>query len=95
MKIQCFRQVCAGHTDTRTHRQSDLLGSLTEPKIDEEISTIKNTVKELELSLYGQWCAVKGSWSSSSRITYDKMFHSNTNMEISGTVLNTGTGMLN
>ena len=82
-----------GQTDRQTHRQSDLLGSLTEPKIDEEISTIKNTVKEL--SLYGQWCAVKGSWSSSSRITYDKMFHSNTNMEISGTVLNTGTGIFN
>ena len=33
MKIECSRQLCAGRTDRQTHRQSDSLGSLTEPKI--------------------------------------------------------------
>ena len=54
---------------------------------------IENNLQSItELSLYGQWCAYQDSWSSSSTITYDKMFYTNTNMDTLGTVLNTGTG---
>ena len=45
-----------------------------------------------ELSLYGQWCATQDEWGSTSTIKYDSMFHTNTNMDVSGSVLNTGTG---
>ena len=54
---------------------------------------IENNLQSItELSLYGQWCAYQDKWSSSSTITYDSMFHTNTNIDTSGTVLNTGTG---
>ena len=41
MKIETFRQVCAGRTDRQTDRQSDSLGSLTEPKKEKKIVFVK------------------------------------------------------
>ena len=56
MKIQCFRQTCA---DGRTDRQSDTLGSLTEPKINFVLqisqSMHKTIVERLKLKLGEKW----------------------------------------
>ena len=62
-------------------------------EIEDNKREIENNLQSItELSLYGQWCAYQHQWSSSSTITYNSMFHTNTNMETSVTVLNSGTG---
>ena len=77
------------NVNTSTHQLID--GNKRD--IEDNKIEIENNLQSItELSLYGQWCAYQDSWSSSSTITYDKMFYTNTNMDTLGTVLNTGTG---
>ena len=63
----------------------------TRQLIDGNKRDIEDNLQSItELSLYGQWCAFKDKWavaSSGSKITFDKIVHSNNNMNTSDDVL--------
>jgi len=82
--------------------------SSMEKKIKEIESTLNNTItyvqsleKELadkderldNMTVRGRWCATRKKWTTEGQITYDKIFFSDTNMDITVTPLNINSGI--
>ena len=55
-----------------------------------EIKELNNAIIDIRNKPKGIWCAYRGKMTANAIITYDKIFHTNTNQDMPGLDINTG-----